>query len=229
MSSSTRTRARLAHAPEVVALQVDQHDVLGALLGMRGELAASRARHPRGGGCAGGCRRWGACRPRARRPAPAARARSSRSPRPATAPAPRRAPGSPRAAAGRARPRPAAPPAGVQLHVPGTRQVGLVDVPGAHVFLARGARARDRPAGPPRCTALIAERIRAPRRAAARCGASAASCSSAACGARARRPRARGRCRARAPARTGCAARSACQGSGVRGSCRCGSISCASS
>src|SRR5260370_27520838 len=32
-------RTRLAHPPEIVALEVDQHDVLGALLGMRRELA----------------------------------------------------------------------------------------------------------------------------------------------------------------------------------------------
>ena len=30
-------RPRRAHAPEVIALEVDQHDVLGALLGMRDE------------------------------------------------------------------------------------------------------------------------------------------------------------------------------------------------
>jgi hypothetical protein len=35
--------ARLAHAPQIVALQVDQHHVLGPLLGMRVQLARQRS------------------------------------------------------------------------------------------------------------------------------------------------------------------------------------------
>ena len=58
--------AGLAHATEIVALQVDEHDVLGALLGMGRKLAHLALRHPRDGGCAAGCRRWDGYRPRAR-------------------------------------------------------------------------------------------------------------------------------------------------------------------
>ena len=62
MSSSTRTLPGLADPPEVVALEVDEHDVLGALLGMRGELGHLARVVRRAGGCAGACRRWAACR-----------------------------------------------------------------------------------------------------------------------------------------------------------------------
>ena len=58
MNSSTLHGARLAHAPEIVALQVDQHDVLGALLRMRVQLARQSEvgrRHLRR---AAACRQW---------------------------------------------------------------------------------------------------------------------------------------------------------------------------
>ena len=57
MSSSTSTRAVLAHAAEVVAAEVDEHHVLGALL-LVGEQLARR--------CA---RSSSACAPRGRVPA----------------------------------------------------------------------------------------------------------------------------------------------------------------
>ena len=90
----------------------------------------------RDGGCAAACRRWGACR-RAR---PLTRtSRSGEELRIATschcasaANGAGLARAQPLVEAGRGGQRAAR---GVQLHVPGARQVGLVDVPGAHVLL----------------------------------------------------------------------------------------------
>ncbi len=59
-------RPRLAHAPEVIALEVDQHDVLGALLGVRDESGGLCARLLPAAGCAAGSLRWVASRPRHR-------------------------------------------------------------------------------------------------------------------------------------------------------------------
>ena len=53
--------AGLADPAEVVALEIDEHDVLGALLGVRRPARHLRRVSP-GRGCAAGCRQWGASR-----------------------------------------------------------------------------------------------------------------------------------------------------------------------
>ena len=115
----------------------------------------------------------------------------------------------------------------VELHLPGARQVGLVDVAGAHVLLGALRRARDRRRGSSsrhrRCAAARQRRCGAPappaRRVRQRC-------------ARARLPRPASATAQHASSLQSCtsaqrrAQREGSQGSGVRGSSRCGSISC---
>ena len=60
--------AVLADAPEVVALEVDQHDVLGAVLGVEVELLGQRVVLGARGRRAGACRRSAASRPSRRAP-----------------------------------------------------------------------------------------------------------------------------------------------------------------
>ena len=62
MNVSTSTRAVLAHAAEVVAAEVDEHHVLGALLLVGEQLLGDRARPRRRRRRAGACRRSGASR-----------------------------------------------------------------------------------------------------------------------------------------------------------------------
>ena len=61
--SSTRTVPDSRDAADVVAAQVHQHDVLGALLGVGEQFRAPGADPPRGSRRAGGCRRWAAPSP----------------------------------------------------------------------------------------------------------------------------------------------------------------------
>src|SRR6185437_5174907 len=125
-------RARLADPPEVVALEVDEHDVLGALLWMRHQrrgLARILARLP-------------AARPGAGNgaslDAPAGDARQALG---RGAEQRRAAPLCQRRKRGRidgaqALVQPADIRLAPQLHSPGARQVGLIDVAGPDVFLA---------------------------------------------------------------------------------------------
>ena len=67
--SVTSTRADFGDPADVVAAEVEQHQVLGALLGV-GEQFRRRAPRPPGSRRAGGCRRWGGSSPCRRAPAP---------------------------------------------------------------------------------------------------------------------------------------------------------------
>ena len=75
MKVGTRTLPDIAHPAEVVAPQIDQHHVLGPLLGI-GQQVLGRAPVPRRRPCrAAGCRRWAGSRCGGPACAPASRAR----------------------------------------------------------------------------------------------------------------------------------------------------------
>ena len=67
-NSGTSTRARLADPAQVVAAQVDEHDVLGPFLRVGEQLGGEPRRRPSGWRRAAGCRRSGAAAPAAARP-----------------------------------------------------------------------------------------------------------------------------------------------------------------
>ena len=134
-------RARRAHPPEIVALEIDQHHVLGAFLGMRGELGhlarvAAGLAAPR----AGAGDRPGLDAPPRDAHQPLGRGAQDR----LAAPLGERGEG--RGIRGAEPPierrRRARRPVIVESHRPGTREVRLVDVAGAHVFL-RASHARE--------------------------------------------------------------------------------------
>ena len=100
---STSTRPELADAPEVVAAEVDEHHVLGALLLVGEQLLGDAQVLLRGLGRAGACRRSAASRRGRRSPSPAAPARRPRSRSRRTRGSTCRATGSRPAGRGRAR------------------------------------------------------------------------------------------------------------------------------